>query len=89
MASLPSRSTASIGSVSLALLSRRLKTLTPSPKRALSVGGWTFVSTTIASTLSFLPRVTFNERANSTARSLSAASVSEPIWLAQRMRVVS
>jgi hypothetical protein len=56
---------------------------------ALSVGWWTFVSTTIASTLSFLPRVTFNERANSTARSLSAASVSEPIWLAQRMRVVS
>jgi hypothetical protein len=47
------------------------------------------VSTTVESTRSFLPRVTFRERANSTTRSLSAAIVSGPIVLAQRMRVVS
>ena len=34
------------------------------------------VSTTVESTLSLRPRVTFSERANSTARSLSAATVS-------------
>jgi hypothetical protein len=48
-----------------------------------------FVSTTVESTLSFLPRVTFKERANCTARSLSDATVLGPIVLAQRMRVVS
>src|SRR3712207_7067366 len=47
------------------------------------------VSTTIESTLSFLPWLTLSERASSTARSLSDATVSEPIWFAQRIRVVS
>jgi len=73
----------------LARLKSRESTLTPSPKRALSVGWWMFVSTTIESTLSLRPRVTFSERANSTARSLRAVSVSGPIVCAHRMSVVS
>ena len=64
-------------------------TLTPSPSRRLSVGSWTLVSTTVASTLSFLPRVTFSDLASSTTRSFKDAIVSGPIVLAQRMRVVS
>jgi hypothetical protein len=47
------------------------------------------VSTTVPSTLSLRPRVVFSERANLTARSLSDATVCEPITFAQRMRVVS
>ena len=47
------------------------------------------VSTTMPSILNFLPRLTFNERASSTARSLSAPTACEPITFAQRMRVVS
>jgi hypothetical protein len=43
------------------------------------------VSTTVESVLSLLPRVTFNDRASSTARSLSNASVCGPIWFAQRI----
>ena len=63
--SLPSRSISSVGSIFFARLSRRSDTLTPSPRRALSVGWWMLVSTTVASTLSLRPRVTFSERANS------------------------
>ena len=64
-------------------------TLTPSEMRVSSVGWWMLVSTTVPSMRSLRPRLTFRERANSTARSLSDATVSEPIVLAQRMRVVS
>ena len=46
---------------------------------ALSVGWWTLVSTTVESTLSFLPRLTFTERAVELARSLSDATVLGPI----------
>jgi len=78
-----------LGSAFFALLSRRERTLTPSLNKALSVGWWMLVCTTMLSTLSLRPRVTFNERASSTARSLSAATVCAPITFAQRMRVVS
>ncbi len=89
-ASLPKLSATSAGNAFFTLLSRRLMTLTPSPSSLLSVGGWTTsVSTTVESTLSFLPRVTFEERASSTARSLRAVSVSGPMVFAHRMRVVS
>src|SRR5215207_7437681 len=78
-----------LGSAFFALLSRRERTLTPSLNKALSVGWWMLVCTTMLSTLSLRPRVPFNERASSTARSLSAATVCAPITFAQRMRVVS
>jgi hypothetical protein len=88
-ASLPKLSATSAGNAFFTLLSSRLMTLTPSPSSLLSVGGWTLVSTTVESTLSFLPRVTFKLLANSTACSLSDATVSEPIWFAHLIRVVS
>jgi hypothetical protein len=47
----------------------------PAESRRLSVGWWTLVSTTVESTRSLRPRVTFTERASSTARSLSDATV--------------
>ena len=65
-------------------------TRTPSANnKALSVGWWMFVCTTIESTLNLRPRLTFRERASSTPRSFRDASVCDPTWFAQRMRVVS
>jgi hypothetical protein len=47
------------------------------------------VSTTVASVLSFRPRVTLRSTASATARSLRRSSVSGPTSFAQRMSVVS
>ena len=68
---------------------RRLSTLTPSLSKVLSRGWGMFASTTVASVLSFRPRVALCFTARATARSFRRSIVSDPIRFAQRMSVVS
>ena len=67
----------------------RLSTRTLSASSVLSEGWWTSVSTTVLSSRSFRPRVTFRVRASSVTRSSNRWSVAGSIRFAQRSKVVS